>query len=514
MRLSMMILPLLVALPCAGGAVFAQYSADPSTPLALRATAGDDVQPKIVAAPDGGQYVSYFSGPGYDVYLDRLDADGASVWGKPLLVEDRTLSSTVDYGLASDGAGNAYVCFNGSNSGQLAQKVVAVSAEGEILWSSSIVEVASGTLANGRVAVASDGAIWGGCVLNATSVVQRFDRETGAATLQVAVVLVEGGANMSLADLQPSADGAAIASCVRNVGFAGARTLRAHKLLSDGTLPWGSNGKSVFANGSIQIGNFPGFLPDGQGGAYFAWYTTSPLQCRVQRMDVDGAMLYGVDGAAVSATTTIERTNPSALVGADGRLYVAFRTRVPPVGGIAQYGIYVQAFEGGVRQWGDDGAAVAPNAAVFDRKSPTAVRLGDAVGATYVTAESAIEETAKAARLDAKGGLAWTVDLATDAGTKFRFSSNPAAPNASVVVWQGGPDFGASDVFAARIDADGALGPPKSMPTGDLNGDGVVNAADLAILLGAWGGSGAGDLDGDGVVGAADLAILLGAWSS
>jgi len=47
---------------------------------------------------------------------------------------------------------------------------------------------------------------------------------------------------------------------------------------------------------------------------------------------------------------------------------------------------------------------------------------------------------------------------------------------------------------------------------GDLNGDGVVNAADLAILLGQWGGSGNADLNNDGVVNAADLAILLGAW--
>ncbi len=46
----------------------------------------------------------------------------------------------------------------------------------------------------------------------------------------------------------------------------------------------------------------------------------------------------------------------------------------------------------------------------------------------------------------------------------------------------------------------------------DLDGDGIVGAADLAILLGAWSGSGVGDLDGGGSVGAADLAILLGAW--
>jgi hypothetical protein len=46
----------------------------------------------------------------------------------------------------------------------------------------------------------------------------------------------------------------------------------------------------------------------------------------------------------------------------------------------------------------------------------------------------------------------------------------------------------------------------------DLNGDGVVNGADLAILLGQWGGPGSADLNGDGVVGGADLALLLAAW--
>ncbi|MGA1057090.1 MAG: GC-type dockerin domain-anchored protein [Phycisphaerales bacterium] len=48
----------------------------------------------------------------------------------------------------------------------------------------------------------------------------------------------------------------------------------------------------------------------------------------------------------------------------------------------------------------------------------------------------------------------------------------------------------------------------------DLNGDGTVNGADLAILLGDW-GAGAGspaDFNGDGTVNGADLAILLGAW--
>ncbi len=47
----------------------------------------------------------------------------------------------------------------------------------------------------------------------------------------------------------------------------------------------------------------------------------------------------------------------------------------------------------------------------------------------------------------------------------------------------------------------------------DVNGDGAVNASDLATLLGAWGTDDCeSDVTGDGVVNALDLAVLLGAW--
>lgn len=58
-----------------------------------------------------------------------------------------------------------------------------------------------------------------------------------------------------------------------------------------------------------------------------------------------------------------------------------------------------------------------------------------------------------------------------------------------------------------------ASGPPCPIACpGDLDGDAVVGPADLAILLGAWGGTGSADLSGNGSVGPEDLAVLLGAW--
>ena len=55
----------------------------------------------------------------------------------------------------------------------------------------------------------------------------------------------------------------------------------------------------------------------------------------------------------------------------------------------------------------------------------------------------------------------------------------------------------------------------RAQCTGDLDGSGVIDGADLAGLLGAWGTPGSpADLDGDGTVGGADLGVLLGNWGT
>jgi hypothetical protein len=54
---------------------------------------------------------------------------------------------------------------------------------------------------------------------------------------------------------------------------------------------------------------------------------------------------------------------------------------------------------------------------------------------------------------------------------------------------------------------------PDAVP-GDIDGDGIVNGADLALLLGAWGSTkSSADLNDDNFVNGADLVILLGNWT-
>jgi hypothetical protein len=75
------------------------------------------------------------------------------------------------------------------------------------------------------------------------------------------------------------------------------------------------------------------------------------------------------------------------------------------------------------------------------------------------------------------------------------------------LVLNGGSDAAS---FAAALSA--AMDAMAPACTGDIDASGVVDGADLGILLSTWGATGPADLDGSGTVDGADLGILLSAW--
>lgn len=88
--------------------------------------------------------------------------------------------------------------------------------------------------------------------------------------------------------------------------------------------------------------------------------------------------------------------------------------------------------------------------------------------------------------------------------------STAAGVEASEEFWlvlNGGSDAAS---FAAALSA--AMDAMAPACTGDIDASGVVDGADLGILLSTWGATGPADLDGSGTVDGADLGILLSAW--
>ncbi len=92
----------------------------------------------------------------------------------------------------------------------------------------------------------------------------------------------------------------------------------------------------------------------------------------------------------------------------------------------------------------------------------------------------------------------------------FWFDSNtaPTQANATIGLFRPGA-AGEPTSVSTLVKTPG----PLPVAPADLNGDFVVDGADLSILLNNWGGTGLGDIDASGSVDAADLAAMLNAWS-
>jgi hypothetical protein len=81
--------------------------------------------------------------------------------------------------------------------------------------------------------------------------------------------------------------------------------------------------------------------------------------------------------------------------------------------------------------------------------------------------------------------------------------------NTTYYIAVGGFDEGQAGPFNVNI-----IPPSAPACPSDLNQDGVINGADLGLLLGSWGACPgcAADLNADGIVNGADLGLLLGSW--
>src|SRR5262249_38519580 len=177
-----------------------------------------------------------------------------------------------------------------------------------------------------KIAGTSDGGIVVAWTSDSNVVLQKLD-PSGNPLWGSGVVLSESGFNYSVADLHAAENGSVILSWVRGQGFGSDRQVRANKFSRTAAKLWGSQDLAIFDQGSLQFGNFPYFIPDGSGGAVFAWYTSSPsLQCFAQHIRSDGSEAFPHNGAAASTNLSNVRVSPSVAYRADKDLTFLFWT--------------------------------------------------------------------------------------------------------------------------------------------------------------------------------------------
>ena len=459
------------------------WSNDPAHNLVLADGASEQVQAKIVARADGGFYVSWFDNAngGYDLRLQRLSTSGGELWGhNGILVADRNLSSTTDYGLGIDAAGNALLAFNDDS--QATERIVAakISPDGQALWGTQGIAVSNSTafLASPRIAGTDDGDVVVAWFQSPDTVLQRLDPDGVKQWAADGLVLAHSGDTFVLADLQATGSnggldtGNVIVSWVRYVTFNGPKHIWAQKLDPTGAVLWGAAHKQVFdlAGGSLQFGNFPGFESDGTGGAVFAWYTSTPvLQVRAQHILAAGTEAFAHDGVEVSTDGSHLRVEPAAAYdGASGETTVFWVEKNTLQ---SQHGLYGQRLDGvGSRLWGTSGIALIPLGSteitqlvalpvpsVVD--PPLQVPLG-ANDTLIAWAEGSFDnQPIRVARIDPAGGYAWnptTANLKTSATSTGRLAGALSTDGFAAYAWTDGETL--RDLKAQNLNLDGSLG--------------------------------------------------------
>jgi len=451
-----------------------QWSSDPMKNLALadKDNGNDQVQPKVKPLPGNGWYVSWFdSDPnspppvGYDVYLQRLSRGGVEQFKHDgIMVADLSNSSTEDYGLDIDKAGNGLLAFLDTREGSNQQVTAAkMSRAGKPLWGKRGVQLTKDKKSHAipKIAGSSDGDVVVGWTSDSNVVLQKLDRK-GHPLWGKGVVFSESGYNYTLADLHAADNGSVIVSWVRDSGFSSAHQLWANKLSSKGKLLWGKKNVVIFDQGSLQLGEFPYFIVDGKGGAVFSWYTSSPaLQCFAQHIRANGKEAFPHNGSAASTNTSNVRVSPAVSYRA--KTDETFLVWTEEDGGQVMNGIYAQKFDGkGGPKWGGTGLVVVPLGSDQQMFAQN-VQIGSGALAFWVDQVNFGSATIQAAKLDGTGKTVCAqFPVSSLPANKARLAAGIASSGLAAVAFED-DRIGNNGIYIQNVNKDCSLGQKKGL---------------------------------------------------
>ncbi|MCX6235703.1 MAG: T9SS type A sorting domain-containing protein [Bacteroidetes bacterium] len=487
----------------------AQWSNDPMTNLEIKNSGDWEAVPHIISDEGGCSYISWFSGLdlNFNVYMQRLDAEGNKLWGEDgLLLSDHITDTWVtDYSLTMDLQGNAVLATQDLRTGNSNVFVYRMSPGGDLLWGEDGLAISDNldfnpypkalvtesgdiifswtqtpydTTQPSRIVlqkVTPDGTKqWGDGIVLQDTLLYFFDR----------ILLTDDGNLLVVWQYM---------SLPQNIvpGAPNYYHIRAQKFNMDGSAIWPSPVQVDTGN----MMDFPTFYttthlaPDGEGGVFICWMTpisSTKISVFIQRLDQDGGWIYETGPLQASANPEHDQVEPVVTkLPDDQHLYLFWREiYYDNINLRYRYSVYGQKLTPeGERIWGDQGKQFndfVEDSTYFDLVvkpgSDNDMAIFYALEYLYIQpSDTAIRNHIFAFRIDSDGQNLWggqQILLSGTDGEKYDIDGGDFANDQWIVVWNEmrgetgtESDFG---IYAQNIRTDGSLG-PVAIQEGSLN---------------------------------------------
>jgi hypothetical protein len=480
----------------AGAAADAQWSSDPSSNLSVADGPGDQAQPKVRPAGDGGVYITWLDGgAGYDIRMQRLDAQGNELWGhNGILIFDRSVSSTQDYDLVVDADGNALVAYgdDGGVNAVLQVGINKVTPAGAKLFGPTGLRVTNLAAAANipRIAALSDGSYAVGWTGSNNWGLQRVSN-SGIVEWANPLITVELNGTgqalyVALCDLQPSTSGTVTALYIHGTStsaITSTKHLYAQQYDASGAPQWnGGSPLIVFNTGSIANGTFPAMVRDGQGGVIPAWYDTAGARhAYIQHLSAAGIPRFAAPVPSTGATPGLIRTSASVAYDAAADAYYIASSQTNSTTQ-SVFAVIAQKIDStGARLWGDGGVEARPTGSGQPSFVTCLLRSGGGCGVYNLELQTPTTHLVHGTGLDAAGAQVYANQPCTVVNTKGRLAGASTPAGVHALAWQDARVSGnGADVLAQNVLPDGSFGNPA--PVCYANCDASTTPPTLNIL--------------------------------
>lgn len=522
----------------------------PSDGVPVVEATGD--QKNFSAAPDGsgGVFVVWQSDANYDgvwnIYVQRLDADGDPVWPSPVLLSNPAQNAQKPGIVTSDDGYVIAAWISGTPGNVYAQRI---NSSGVLQWPAAVqlstsctasfgLDIAEGvnygafvvfTSGNARVVhIKSDGTL-------TTPGIDGIDLGASPVDSPVIDSYGVGAMNAFVAFSKSTAGNEDIVAqrIRRNMQFVGGEFI----FFLD--LPWGST--PVTISNDTRDERSPSIEVDSGQNAMIAWYGVDSAavlstQIRVQKIDFDGVCQWTNNGVVILNSSTaggVPATWRSHVItttvttdDSGGAITAWNDWRNEPSSG-GNDDIYAQrVFSAGTIAWSVNGVAV--RSAAGTQRYPRIVSDGNGGGVVAWEDHVAFGPDIWAARLNGDSSKQWSKVIfqdgtPSDPGEEQRepqvvldLVNNPCPPG-SIVLWLDTRDTGGSyyDIYAQKVET------TLDFPAGDFDYTGCENLRDFAIFSSAWLSTSGGtnwnahcDISAlaDGVIDMLDLMVFAQEW--